>query len=79
MVVGWLYPPSTVATSTFDAIFKHQVELHRPIIEQDSFATKGVQKGLRSRLAARGRFAWEEEPVAHFNRWLVERYRRGLS
>jgi phenylpropionate dioxygenase-like ring-hydroxylating dioxygenase large terminal subunit len=79
VVVGWLYPSSTVAMSTFDTIFKHQVEVHRPIIEQDSFATKGVQKGLRSRLAARGRFAWEEEPVAHFNRWLIERYRRGLS
>jgi phenylpropionate dioxygenase-like ring-hydroxylating dioxygenase large terminal subunit len=74
--VGWLYPPSTVAMATFEELFQHQVEIHRPIIEQDQLACSGVQKGLHSSLATRGRFAWEEEPVAHFGRWLVERYRR---
>ena len=76
--VGWLYPHSTVTMSTFEELFRHQVEVHRPIIDQDRLACSGVQKGLHSTLAARGRFAWEEEPVAHFGRWLIERYRRGL-
>ena len=64
--------------SAFEELFTHQLEVHRPIIEQDRLACSGVQKGLRSSLAARGRLAWEEEPVAHFSRWLIERYRRGL-
>ena len=76
--VGWLYPDSTVTMLAFEELFKHQLEVHRPIIEQDRLACSGVQKGLRSSLAARGRLAWEEEPVAHFSRWLIERYRRGL-
>jgi phenylpropionate dioxygenase-like ring-hydroxylating dioxygenase large terminal subunit len=78
-VVGWLYPDSTVAMPTFEELFNHQLDVHRPIIEQDRLACAGVQKGLRSSLAARGRFAWEEEPIAHFNRWLIERYRNALA
>ena len=76
--VGWLYPRSTVAMSTFDELFRHQLEVHRPIIDQDRLACAGVQKGVRSRLATRGRLAWEEEPIAHFGRWLIERYQRAL-
>jgi hypothetical protein len=64
---------------TFEELFNHQLDVHRPIIEQDRLACAGVQKGLRSSLAARGRFAWEEEPIAHFNRWLIERYRNALA
>jgi phenylpropionate dioxygenase-like ring-hydroxylating dioxygenase large terminal subunit len=78
VAVGWLYPHSTVAMSTFEELFRYQLEVHRPIIEQDRRACSGVQKGLHSSLATRGRLAWEEEPVAHFGRWLIERYRRGL-
>jgi phenylpropionate dioxygenase-like ring-hydroxylating dioxygenase large terminal subunit len=78
VAVGWLYPHSTVAMSTFEELFRYQLEVHRPIIEQDRRACSGVQKGLHSSLATRGRLAWEEEPVAHFGRWLIERYRRGV-
>ena len=62
---------------TLEELFNNQFDVHRPIIEQDRLACAGIQKGLRSSLAARGRLAWEE-PIAHFNRWLIERYREAL-
>jgi phenylpropionate dioxygenase-like ring-hydroxylating dioxygenase large terminal subunit len=76
LVVGWLYPRATVDREDFETAFAAQLEGQTPIVEQDSFVCKEVQRGLRSRLAARGPFSWEEETVAHFDRWVVERYHR---
>jgi hypothetical protein len=45
-------------------------------VRQDQDATAKVQVGLQSRYAARGRYSWQEESHVHFNRWLVERYRK---
>jgi phenylpropionate dioxygenase-like ring-hydroxylating dioxygenase large terminal subunit len=42
---------------------------------QDFPTDAAVQKGLRSRYAPRSRYSWQEEPLAHLNRWLVQRYR----
>jgi phenylpropionate dioxygenase-like ring-hydroxylating dioxygenase large terminal subunit len=47
--------------------------------EQDFGAVSSVQRGLRSEFAARSQFCWQEQPINHFNRWLIERYRRALS
>ena len=38
--------------------------------------TTAVQRGLHSRFAPRGRYAWQEETHRQFNRWLVNRYRK---
>ncbi len=48
-------------------------------VEQDQDATTKVQRGLRSRFAPRGRYSWQEESHIQFNRWLVQRYRRGAQ
>jgi phenylpropionate dioxygenase-like ring-hydroxylating dioxygenase large terminal subunit len=47
--------------------------------EQDFAAVSSIQRGLRSRYAPRGRFSWQEEPITHFNRWLIRRYRDALA
>jgi phenylpropionate dioxygenase-like ring-hydroxylating dioxygenase large terminal subunit len=47
--------------------------------EQDFGAVSSVQRGLRSELAARSQFCWQEQPINHFNRWLIERYRRAVA
>jgi phenylpropionate dioxygenase-like ring-hydroxylating dioxygenase large terminal subunit len=49
------------------------------LTRQDVAANASVQRGLRSRFAPRGRYSWQEEPLAHFNKWLVQRYRRELE
>ena len=45
-------------------------------VRQDQDATTKVQRGMRSRFAARGRYSWQEESHVQFNRWLVQRYRK---
>jgi phenylpropionate dioxygenase-like ring-hydroxylating dioxygenase large terminal subunit len=77
--VGWLYPTSTVRLPDFKEKFQVQLEGQTPIVEQDAVVCKEVQRGLRSRLAERGHFSWQEETVAHFDRWLVDRYKRFRS
>ncbi len=47
--------------------------------EQDFAAVSSIQRGLRSQFAPRGRFSWQEEPITHFNRWLIHRYRAALE
>ena len=49
------------------------------LTKQDVAALKSVQRGLRSRFAPRGRLSWQEEPINHFNRWLIKRYRRAFD
>lgn len=43
---------------------------------QDSATNAAVQKGLRSKWAPRSRYAWQEDSLPAFNRWLVTRYKR---
>jgi hypothetical protein len=74
--VGWLYPESTLRLRDFNEKFQVQLDGQTPIVEQDAVVCKEVQRGLRSRLAERGHFSWQEETVAHFDRWLVDRYKR---
>ncbi|HVX23647.1 MAG TPA: aromatic ring-hydroxylating dioxygenase subunit alpha [Acidimicrobiales bacterium] len=49
------------------------------LTRQDVAANKSVQRGLRSQFAPRGRLSWQEEPINHFNRWLITRYRRHMA
>jgi phenylpropionate dioxygenase-like ring-hydroxylating dioxygenase large terminal subunit len=75
IVTGWLYPQSTIELPTFQADFQRSLEAQTTIIAQDAFAVHGVQRGFCSRLAAAGRFSWQEETIAHINQWLIKRYR----
>lgn len=77
--IGWMYPLSTLDLPDFEPKFQQQLDALRPIVEQDSWACRGVYAGLRSRFAQRGRLSWEEGPLVDFNRWLVKRYAANLG
>ena len=76
---GWMYPASTIAQPNFDELRQQQAEIYQPLLEQDVFVCETLQKGLRSSLAVRGRLSWQEETIAHFNRWLAARYEWGVA
>ena len=46
--------------------------------EQDFGAVSSIQRGLRSDFAPRGQLCWQEQPITHFNRWLIPRYSNAL-
>src|SRR5581483_4613079 len=72
--LGWCYPESTVNLARFDDLVEMSTVAYRPLLEQDIMVNKRVQRGLGSRFAPRGRYAWYEEHLLMFNRWLVKRY-----
>ena len=53
------------------------LDLLRVIHEEDIVACSGVQRGLRSRTAAQGRFSHLEKPLWQFGRWVVDRLEAG--
>jgi hypothetical protein len=77
--VGWSFPASTLALPRFQDIWQMQAVAWQPILEQDTLVNQRVQQGLQSRFAPRGRYAWYEEHLVLFNRWLVKRYRQALE
>ena len=77
--VGWSFPASTLALPRFGDIWQMQAVAWQPILEQDTLVNQRVQQGLQSRFAPRGRYAWYEEHLVLFNRWLVKRYRQALE
>jgi hypothetical protein len=76
---GNLFPKGKYVGRRFDEIKKMATGGLLVMTSQDFPADAGVQKGLRSRFAVRGRYSWEEEPLEGFNRWLVKRYREGFE
>ncbi|WP_241839893.1 aromatic ring-hydroxylating dioxygenase subunit alpha [Frankia sp. CcI49] len=72
--VNYLFHPDALR----DRLFEEKYELSNAgvngIVAQDVEATTGVQQGLTSRFAPRGRYSYLEEAQAQFNRWLVRRY-----
>jgi len=73
---GLLVAPGAVT----DPAFEHRLEMimtsAKKIIAQDMHVDEQVQKGLRSRYAARGRYSWQEGAQGQLNRWLIRRYRQ---
>jgi len=76
---GNLFPPGEVDSRRTREIRKMATAGLLVMTSQDLPTDAAVQKGLRSRFAARGRYSWQEEPLSHFNRWLVRRYREAAS
>jgi phenylpropionate dioxygenase-like ring-hydroxylating dioxygenase large terminal subunit len=74
--IGYLLHPSALEHPMFDHLFAMSDAGVQVFVKQDQDATAKVQRGLRSRHAARGRYSWQEESHVQFNRWLVQRYRR---
>ena len=74
--IGYLLHRSALDHEMFDHLFKMSDDGVQVFVRQDQDATAKVQRGMRSRFAARGRYSWQEESHVQFNRWLVQRYRK---
>ena len=74
--IGYLVHPSALDHEMFGHLFKMSDDGVQVFVRQDQDATTKVQRGMRSRFAARGRYSWQEESHVQFNRWLVQRYRK---
>ncbi len=75
--IGYLFHPSALEHPMFDYLLKMSDAGVQVFVQQDQDATTKVQRGLHSRYAARGRYSWQEASHVQFNKWLVERYRKG--
>ncbi|GIO10805.1 hypothetical protein J19TS2_03600 [Cohnella xylanilytica] len=71
---GLLYPPETVALPDFEERYKRANDSIQEINAQDLAANASLQKGLRSRLSRRGRYAALERTLPQLNKWLAKRY-----
>lgn len=74
--IGYLLHPTAVEHPMFEELLATSDAGVQIFVQQDQDATTKVQRGMRSRFAARGRYSWQEETHVQFNRWLVQRYRR---
>jgi len=76
-LVRWAYcvPKDVIERPQFDSILEL---VHRGVEnfnDEDFPINASMQRGLRSRLAGRGRMSVEEETAAHVARWVIQRYR----
>jgi phenylpropionate dioxygenase-like ring-hydroxylating dioxygenase large terminal subunit len=66
-----------------DPLFEQRMRMNedavKEIVAQDLHVDIGVQTGLASRFAPRGRYSWQEGAQRQFNLWLVDRYRDGWA
>lgn len=72
--IGYLFHPSALEHPMFEHLFQMSDAGVQVFVKQDQDATTKVQRGMKSRFAARGRYSWQEESHVQFNRWLVQRY-----
>lgn len=74
--IGYLFHPKALEDPLFEEKFALSAQGVAGIVQQDVHVTTLTQRGLHSRFAPRGRYAWQEETHRQFNRWLVQRYAR---
>lgn len=74
--IGYCFHPEAMKHPLFDLLLEESNEGVKIFNDQDVYADKMVQRGLRSRFATRGRYSYQEETHRQFNRWLVQRYRK---
>ena len=74
--IGYCFEPSALADPMFEYLFEQAEQGVNNFNVQDIYADEMVQIGLGSVFAPRGRYSWQEETLAQFNRWLVTRYER---
>jgi phenylpropionate dioxygenase-like ring-hydroxylating dioxygenase large terminal subunit len=75
--IGYLFAPESMEHPMFEHLLAASDAGVQVFVRQDQDATTKVQRGMRSRFAARGRYSWQEETHVELNRWLVQRYHRG--
>lgn len=71
----WLYPEPTLARPEFETEWKREADDLAAVMREDEYAWHGVQQGMRSRFAPRGRYAPSEEFLVKLNHWLIGKYR----
>ena len=74
ITIGYCFEPSALADPMFEYLFEQAEQGVNNFNVQDIYADTMVQIGLGSVFAPRGRYSWQEETLAQFNRWLVTRY-----
>ncbi|MCU1458209.1 MAG: putative oxidoreductase [Actinomycetia bacterium] len=74
--IGYCFEESALQDPMFEYLFAQAEAGVDNFNVQDVYADTMTQIGLNSRFAPRGRYSWQEETLAQFNRWLVQRYRR---
>lgn len=72
--MAYCFPASTYDTPNFDLLYEMAVAGVEVFNRDDLAANEGVQVGLRSRFAPRGRYCHQEARLAQFNRWLARCY-----
>lgn len=73
--VGILVPRETTHHPNFNMLVKATVDGVAVYNDQDTVANTRTHQGLRSRFAARTRYAPKEKTLPQFNRWLIKRYK----
>ncbi|MFD1009460.1 aromatic ring-hydroxylating oxygenase subunit alpha [Oceanisphaera ostreae] len=73
--VSWMYPESTLARDDFQEKFDQEHEDLAPVMVEDLYAWRGVQKGYRSQFATRGRLTSDELVIQRLQNWLIDKYR----
>ena len=74
-----LYPRATAAAPDFDTIRYEQFDRMKAIIMQDQATQVALQQAYGSRFAPAGRFSYLETAIPQLNRWIIDKYHRGLA
>ncbi len=77
--MAYCFPPATYDHPEFELLYEMAVQGVEVFNRDDLLANEGVQVGLKSRFAPRGRYSHQEARLPQFNRWLVSRYRRAAG
>ena len=75
----WLYPKSTIDQEGFKEMWQMEVQDLSQVMDEDVYAWEGVQKGMRSKNAPRGRYGPSEEVLVRLNQWMINKYRECSS
>jgi phenylpropionate dioxygenase-like ring-hydroxylating dioxygenase large terminal subunit len=71
---GVLFAPGAMDEPLFSERLAMAAQSGAVFLAQDRHVDTQVQRGMRSRFAARGRYSWQEQTLLEFNQWLVKRY-----
>ena len=76
-VVKWAYcvPKNVVEMENFERVLELVHRSVEAFNDEDFPINAGMQRGMRSRLATRGRMSVEENTTAQVAQWLIQRYR----
>jgi len=74
-----LYSQAAAAVPEFDRIRREQFDRMKAIIMQDQVTQAALQQAYKSRFAPAGRLSHLETSITQLNRWIIDRYRRGLA